>query len=198
MVFRRSKSVYNLVVVLKNDLYGETQAIHTRIGFRKFELKGNQMYLNGKPILFKGVNRHETHPLKGRAISISDMEFDIKEIKKNNINAVRTSHYPNHNYFVSLCNEYGVYLIDEANIEAHGVEGEIPGNNEIWKTPCLDRVMSLNGRDKNNPCVLIWSLGNESGGEVYLSIYMITLRKGIKLDLYTMKEREMNIMQAIL
>lgn len=165
-------NLYNLVVVLKNDLYGETQAIHTRIGFRKFELKGNQMYLNGKPILFKGVNRHETHPLKGRAISISDMEFDIKEIKKNNINAVRTSHYPNHNYFVSLCNEYGVYLIDEANIEAHGVEGEIPGNNEIWKAPCLDRVMSLIERDKNNPCVLIWSLGNESGGgSVFKYIY---------------------------
>lgn len=165
-------SLYNLIIIFKDELYKEVQSLHSRVGFREFELKGNQMCLNGKPILFKGVNRHETHPLKGRAISIKDMEFDIKEIKKNNINAVRTSHYPNHNYFVSLCNEYGVYLIDEANIEAHGVEGKIPGDNELWKAPCLDRIASLIERDKNNPSVLIWSLGNESGGgSVFKDLY---------------------------
>lgn len=165
-------NLYNLICVLKDSEYKEIQAIHSRVGFRKFELKDNQMLLNGKPILFKGVNRHEISPIKGRAISREDMEFDIKEIKRNNINAVRTSHYPNHTYFISLCNEYGVYLIDEANIEAHGVEGTIPGNNQIWKMPCLDRIMSLIERDKNNPSVLIWSLGNESGGgSVFKELY---------------------------
>ncbi len=165
-------NLYNLILVLKDNSYREIQAVHTRVGFREFEIKGNQMCINGKAILFKGINRHEVHPLKGRAISNFDMEFDIKEIKRNNINAVRTSHYPNNPYFVSLCNEYGVYLIDEANLEAHGVEGEIPGNNEIWRAPCLDRVMSLVERDKNNPCVLIWSLGNESGGgEIFKYLY---------------------------
>lgn len=165
-------NLYNLVIILRNDSYEEIQAIHSRVGFREFKLNGNQMILNGKPILFKGVNRHEAHPIKGRAIDLIDMEFDIKEIKRNNINAVRTSHYPNHNYFISLCNEYGVYLIDEANIEAHGVEGEIPGDNELWKGACLDRIMSLIERDKNNPSVLIWSLGNESGGgSVFRDLY---------------------------
>ncbi len=165
-------NLYNLVIVLKNDIYKETQAIHKRIGFRKFELKGNQLFLNGENILFKGVNRHEINPLSGRAISTLDMEFDVREMKKNNINSVRTSHYPNHPYFINLCNEYGLYVIDEANIEAHGVEGEIPGNNYLWKSPCMDRIRSLIERDKNDPCVLIWSLGNESGGgKIFKELY---------------------------
>lgn len=165
-------NLYNLILILKDNTYKEIQAIHTRVGFREFEIKENKMYINGKEILFKGINRHEIHPLKGRAISNSDIEFDLREIKRNNINSVRTSHYPNNFYFLALCNEYGVYLIDEANIEAHGVEGEIPGDNNLWKAPCLDRVMSLIERDKNNPCVLIWSLGNESGGgSVFKDLY---------------------------
>ena len=165
-------NLYNLICILKNNDYKEIQAIHTRVGFRKFEVSGNKMLLNGKSILFKGINRHEISPVKGRAISDSDMEFDIKEIKRNNINAVRTSHYPNDTYFVGLCNEYGIYLIDEANIEAHGVEGYIPGDKQIWKQPCLDRIMSLIERDKNNPSVLIWSLGNESGGgSIFKELY---------------------------
>lgn len=179
-------NLYNLVIELKNSSFRETEVIHSRIGFRTFELKGNQMFLNGKPILFKGVNRHETHPEKGRTLSNLDMEFDIKEIKRNNINSVRTSHYPNNFYFVALCNEYGIYLIDEANIEAHGVEGEIPGDNQIWKAPCLDRIMSLIERDKNNPSVLIWSIGNESGGgSVFKEIYdYVKLRDKTRLVHY--------------
>lgn len=165
-------NLYNLIIILKNDTYKETQVIHKRIGFRKFEMKGNQMLLNGKSILFKGVNRHETSPVSGRAISTLDMEFDVKEMKRNNINSVRTSHYPNHPYFIGLCNEYGLYVIDEANIEAHGVEGEIPGNNYLWKAPCFDRIQSLIERDKNDSCVLIWSLGNESGGgKIFKELY---------------------------
>lgn len=179
-------NLYNLIISLKNDLLNETQSIHTRVGFRAFEIKGNKMYINGKPILFKGVNRHETHPLKGRALSTLDMEFDIREIKKNNINSVRTSHYPNHPYFISLCNEYGIYVVDEGNIEAHGVEGEIPGNKEIWKNACFDRINSLVERDKNNPSVLIWSLGNESGGgSVFRDLYnYVSLRDGTRVIHY--------------
>lgn len=165
-------NLYNLIICLKNDQLKEIQCIHTRVGFRKFEMKDNKMYLNGKPILFKGVNRHETHPGRGRALRNTDMEFDVKEVKRNNINAVRTSHYPNHPYFISLCNEYGIYLIDEANIEAHGVEGEIPGDKDIWSGACFDRVISMVERDKNNPSILIWSLGNESGGgSIFKDLY---------------------------
>ncbi|BAK80685.1 glycoside hydrolase family 2 TIM barrel-domain containing protein [Candidatus Arthromitus sp. SFB-rat-Yit] len=179
-------NLYNLVISLKNDLLNETQSIHTRVGFRTFEIKGNKMYINGKPILFKGVNRHETHPTKGRALSTLDMEFDVKEIKRNNINSVRTSHYPTHPYFISLCNEYGVYVIDEGNIEAHGVEGEIPGDKEIWRGACFDRINSLVERDKNNPSVLIWSLGNESGGgSIFRDLYnYVNLRDGSRIIHY--------------
>ena len=184
-------NLYNLIFILKDENHKEIQAIHTRIGFRKFELKGNKMFLNGRNILFKGINRHEISPIKGRAISNLDMEFDVKEIKRNNINSVRTSHYPNHTYFVSLCNEYGIYLIDEANIEAHGVEGSIPGNNQIWKLPCLDRVMSLIERDKNNPCVLIWSLGNESGGgSIFKEMYDYVKRRDVTRLVHYEGERD--------
>ncbi len=165
-------NLYNLILCLKNDSLKEIECIHQRVGFREFEMKGNKMHLNGVPILFKGVNRHEAHPVKGRALNETDMEFDIKEIKRNNINSVRTSHYPNHPYFLSLCNEYGLYVIDEASIEAHGVEGEIPGDKEIWRGACFDRIKSLIERDKNNPSVLIWSIGNESGGgSIFKDIY---------------------------
>lgn len=165
-------NLYNLILCLKNDQLKETQCIHTRVGFRKFEMKDNKMCINGKPILFKGVNRHETHPYRGRALLNSDMEFDVKEIKRNNINSVRTSHYPNHPYFISLCNEFGIYLIDEANIEAHGVEGEIPGDKGLWAPSCFDRIVSMIERDKNNPSVLMWSLGNESGGgSIFRELY---------------------------
>ncbi len=145
----------------------ETAAV--KVGFRTFELKDGLMCLNGKRIVFKGVNRHEFSASRGRAITKEDMLWDIKFLKQNNINAVRTSHYPNNSYWYALCDEYGIYLIDETNLETHGTWGNmdgskysVPASTPYWKDAVLDRAESMYERDKNHPSVLIWSCGNES------------------------------------
>lgn len=142
------------------------------VGFRTFELKNGIMCLNGKRIIFKGVNRHEFSAQRGRAITKEDMLTDILTMKRNNINAVRTSHYPNNTHWYKLCDEYGIYVIDETNLETHGTwqiaayqgrtEHILPGSIPEWKAPVLDRAKSMYERDKNHPCVLMWSCGNES------------------------------------
>lgn len=143
----------------------------SRVGFRTFELKNGIMCINGKRIIFKGVNRHEFDAERGRAITEEDMLFDIKFIKRNNMNAVRTSHYPNNSLWYRLCDEYGIYLIDETNLETHGTQvnwengvptGNIPASLPEWREAVLDRARSMYERDKNHPSVLIWSCGNES------------------------------------
>lgn len=147
------------------------------------------MTLNGKRIVFKGVNRHEFDCHKGRTLTEQQMIDDIVFCKRHNINAIRTSHYPNDRRFYALADRYGVYLIDEANLETHGswnVPGDvatpetaIPGSRMEWEGPCVDRVESMIHRDYNHPSVLIWSLGNESyGGEVFRSMY----RRAHELD----------------
>jgi beta-galactosidase len=138
------------------------------------------MHLNGERIVFKGVNRHEFNPRSGRAITKQDMLWDIQTLKRHNINAVRTSHYPNQSYWYELCDEYGVYVIDEMNLETHGswqkmgaVEPSwnIPGNKPEWEPIVMDRAISMVERDKNHPSILIWSCGNESyAGEVILNV----------------------------
>lgn len=151
------------------------------IGFRRFEMIDKVMHLNGRRIVFKGVNRHEFSPAAGRAISRDEMRWDVICMKRNNINAVRTSHYPNQTYFYELCDEYGLYVIDEANIESHGSwmvmgkvvpsEHTVPGNHEIWWNSVLDRGQSMVERDKNHPCILMWSCGNESyGGKILFAL----------------------------
>ena len=163
--------LYNFEVYIfsSNDDLIEKSSIE--IGFRRFELKNGLMLLNGKRIIFKGINRHEWNPEKGRAISKDDMEFDIKFMKKNNINAVRTSHYPNNSYWYKLCDRFGIYLIDETNLETHGTwqrmgkclpDINIPASLPEWKSAVLDRANSMYQRDKNHSSILIWSLGNES------------------------------------
>ena len=141
----------------------------TKVGFRTFELKDGIMCLNGKRIVFKGVDRHEFSAEKGRAISEKEMLADILMMKRNNINAVRTSHYPNQTRWYELCDEYGIYVIDETNLETHGTwmndrgwGGNLPGDLPEWKEAVLDRAKSMYERDKNHACVLIWSCGNES------------------------------------
>ena len=146
----------------------------SNIGFRRFEIKDGIMYLNNKRIVFHGVNRHEFSHKSGRAISKEDMLSDILVMKKNNINAVRTSHYPNQSYFYELCDQYGIYVIDEANLETHGswmimgevniTEHTVPNDNERWLGAVLDRGISMVERDKNHPSILMWSVGNESAG----------------------------------
>ena len=159
-------NLYTLVLELKR---GE-EAIETtsvRVGFREFKLSetGKEMLLNGEIISFKGVNRHEINPNTGRYLTEEDMREEIELMKQNNINSVRTAHYPNDPVFYELCDEYGIYLMDEANVESHngrsqyGVPGDIPGYIEA----CLDRAKNMLERDKNYPSVLIWSPGNETG-----------------------------------
>ena len=143
----------------------------TRVGFRRFELKNGLMCINGKRIIFKGINRHEFNTRNGRVLSEEDMIFDIRFMKKNNINAVRTCHYPNNIRWYELCDEYGIYLIDETNLETHGTwqklgvcepSWNIPASLPQWKEACLDRAKSMFERDKNHASILIWSCGNES------------------------------------
>lgn len=161
-----SPYLYHLLITLKeNDQVIEV--IPQKVGFRSVELKDGLILVNGKDIMFKGVNRHETHPDYGRAISLDWMEEDIKLMKKNNINAVRTSHYPDDPRFYSLCDEYGLYVIDEADIETHGFdliqEWSRLSDDPIWEDAYVDRMIRMVERDKNHPSVIIWSLGNESG-----------------------------------
>jgi len=144
-------------------------------GFRRFEIADNIMLINGKRVEFYGTNRHEFSCLSGRTITREQMEFDIITMKRHNINALRTSHYPNHPYTYELCDRYGIYVIDEVNMESHGrwhnitvleqgYDAALPGDDPDWLDIVIDRVDSLYQRDKNHPSVIIWSLGNESWG----------------------------------
>ncbi len=154
-----------------------TEKIFEQVGFRRFEIKDSIMYLNGKRIVFRGVNRHEFCASNGRVLTEADVRLDLETMKANNINAIRTSHYPNSSILYRLCDRYGIYLIDEANMETHGVwdailrgkvplEYSVPGNRPEFQEMIFDRARSMFERDKNHPSILIWSCGNESyGGE---------------------------------
>lgn len=162
-----SPYLYNLLMILK-DLKGEiVEVVPSKVGFRNIELKDGNFLVNGVPIMLKGVNRHEVHPDLGRAVPFYSMEEDIVLMKRHNINAVRTSHYPNHPRFYDLCDKYGLYIIDEADLECHGFEltgdiGEI-SKDPKWKNYYVERMKRMVERDKNHPCIIMWSLGNESG-----------------------------------
>lgn len=163
--------LYDLEVRIRDTLGGLVEIIPQKIGFRSFEMIGNVMCINGKRIVFRGVNRHEFDVRRGRAVTEEDMIYDIRFMKQHNINAVRTSHYPNQSRWYELCDEYGIYLIDETNLESHGSwqklgvcdpSWNVPGSLPEWKEAVVDRARSMFERDKNHPSVLIWSCGNES------------------------------------
>ncbi|HLQ98283.1 MAG TPA: glycoside hydrolase family 2 TIM barrel-domain containing protein [Candidatus Dormibacteraeota bacterium] len=168
--------LYRAYIQVYNHEEQLVEVVPQQVGFRKFEMINNIMHINGERIVFRGVNRHEFNCHHGRAITKEDMLEDIKIIKQNNMNAVRTSHYLNHSYWYELCDQYGIYVIDEVNLETHGtwqkldeVEPSwvIPGDKQEWKDIVLDRAVSMFERDKNHPSILIWSCGNESyGGKV--------------------------------
>ncbi|MGL4594722.1 MAG: glycoside hydrolase family 2 TIM barrel-domain containing protein [Thermoguttaceae bacterium] len=141
------------------------QEIAIPFGFREVKIKDGQLLVNGKPVLFKGTNRHEHDPITGHHVSEKSMIADIELMKRHNINAVRTSHYPNDPKWYSLCDKFGLYVIDEANIEAHGMgyDAESLAKNPLFEEAHLDRTKRMFHRDKNHPSVIIWSLGNESG-----------------------------------
>jgi beta-galactosidase len=170
-------NLYKLNIVLFDKKGRVVEAISRNIGFRKVEIKGGQLLVNGKPILIKGVNRHEHDAKTGHYVSRESMLEDIKIFKQFNINAVRTCHYPNDPYFYELCDLYGIYVYDEANIESHGVGYDINktlGNDPLWRDAHVERVSRMIERDKNHPSIIVWSLGNEAGnGYNFYEAYLV-------------------------
>ncbi|MEM7799713.1 MAG: glycoside hydrolase family 2 TIM barrel-domain containing protein, partial [Chloroflexota bacterium] len=154
--------LYTLVVSLHTKQGEFVEALSHKIGFRKVEIVGREMLINGQPVLMKGVNRHEHDEFHGKTISEESMLKDIYLLKQFNLNAVRTAHYPNCERWYELCDEYGIYLIDEANLETHAVYDRLC-HDPLWANAFLDRIMRLVQRDKNHASVIQWSLGNESG-----------------------------------
>lgn len=163
--------LYQLLIQLFDENNNLIEVVPYNIGFRHFEIKDNVMLLNGKRLLVNGVNRHEWSPKTGRAITKEEMLKDIEIMKRNHINAVRTSHYPNQSLWYKLCDEAGICVMDETNLESHGTcmklgitetSWNVPGSNIIWEACCLDRAKSMYERDKNHPSILWWSAGNES------------------------------------
>ncbi|MBT9774924.1 DUF4981 domain-containing protein [Clostridium sp. MCC353] len=172
--------LYTLYITVM-DKHGNTvEIVPLKTGFRRFEMIDNIMCLNGKRLVFRGINRHEFNVRRGRAVTEEDMLWDIRFMKQHNINAVRTCHYPNQSLWYQLCDQYGIYLIDEANLESHGSwqkmgacepSWNVPGSLAEWKEAVVDRAASMFQRDKNHPSVLIWSCGNESyAGEDILAM----------------------------
>ena len=154
------------------------EAAMTHIGFRNVRIKGGQLLVNGEPILIKGVNRHEHNYRTGHVLTREDMLQDIAIMKAHNINAVRTSHYPNHPDWYALCDKYGLYVYDEANIESHGIGYRLDrtlGNNPNWLNAHMDRMQRMVERDRNHPSIIIWSMGNEAGnGYNFYNMYLWT------------------------
>lgn len=158
-------NLYTVILTLKDDKGKTLEYLSTRMGFRKVEIKGGQLLVNGKAIYIKGVNRHEHDPDTGHTLSRDSMIQDILLMKQHNINTVRTCHYPDMPEWYELCDEYGLYIIDEANIESHGMGygSESLAKQSSWLNAHMSRTQSVVERDKNHPCVIIWSLGNEAG-----------------------------------
>ena len=155
---------------------GEKEIVPLRFGVRSIDIIDNEMRVNGKRIFFNGVNRHDFNPRMGRTVTYEDMLQDVILMKQHNINAVRTAHYPNNDVFYDLCDEYGLYVIDEADLECHGFENTGNYNwisdNELWEKQYVDRAVRMVKRDRNHPSVIIWSLGNESGqGRNFTAMY---------------------------
>jgi beta-galactosidase len=155
--------LYTAVLRLRDPSGKVTETLSHRVGFREFALRDGLMRINGKPVSLRGTNRHEMHPDRGTALTREDLVRDITLIKRMNINSVRTSHYPNNPLWYELADEYGLYLVDETNLETHGIREEYPGSHPEWTAACVARAQNMVHRDKNHPSVVIWSLGNEAG-----------------------------------
>ncbi|MGV9276694.1 glycoside hydrolase family 2 TIM barrel-domain containing protein [Streptomyces griseosporeus] len=156
--------LYTAVLTLRDPAGRVTETLSHRVGLREFAIRDGLMRINGKPVSFRGTNRHEMHPARGTALTRADMIEDIKIIKRMNMNSVRTSHYPNNPQWLELADAYGLYLVDETNLETHGIRGQYPGDHPEWTAACLARARNMVHRDKNHASVVIWSLGNEAGG----------------------------------
>jgi len=181
-------NLYTLLLEMLDKEGEVVEVIRQNVGFRRFEMKDGMMHINGKRIVFRGVDRHDFSSKYGRAVTYEETEQDIITMKRHNINAIRTSHYPNHSFLYDLCDRYGLYLIDETNLESHGtwcayfqgtvgLDYVVPGDHEKWMGAMLDRVNSIFQRDKNHPSILIWSCGNEAfGGKVIFEMSQLFRR----------------------
>ncbi|UZH56732.1 DUF4981 domain-containing protein [Salinimicrobium tongyeongense] len=159
-------NLYTLELTLLDSGGKVKEVINTNVGFKTYEIDGYQFLVNGKPVWFKGVNRHESHPETAHVMTREQMQEDIRIMKELNMNAVRLSHYPNDPYWYELCDKYGFYVIDEANIESHGMYYEPEstlGNDPEWEHAHMLRIKRMVERDKNHPSIVAWSLGNEAG-----------------------------------
>lgn len=162
-------NLYTLYITLKDRNEKTIGVVSQRIGFRSIEIKGSDFLVNGKRVFLKGVNRHEHNAKQGHTLTHADMEKDMEMMKKLNVNAVRHSHYPPDPYWMELCDEYGLYVIDEANIESHGRYYSLEtsfANDKEWRAPHLERIQRMYERDKNHASIITWSLGNEAGNGV--------------------------------
>lgn len=156
-------NLYTLVMTIELD--SKIICVKTyKVGFKKVEIKGEKIYYNGMPLMIKGVNRHDFDCDNGWAVPREIYTQDLDIMKQNNINSIRTSHYPDDPYFYDMCNKYGFYVMDECEVETHGVRRKgVPGSNPVWTGAVVDRMQRMVLRDRNNPCVFMWSLGNEAG-----------------------------------
>ncbi len=162
--------LYRLLLCLCDSEGNSLEAVALSVGFRRIEIKGRRFLVNGVPVKLKGVNRHEFHPDLGRAVPLEAMREDILLMKRHNINAVRTSHYPDDPRWYDLCDQYGIYVIDECDLETHGFGAtggtpawrRNPTEDPEWRDACVDRMIRMVRRDRNHPSVIIWSLGNEA------------------------------------
>lgn len=156
-------NLYTLVMTIELD--GKIICVKTyKVGFKKVEIKGEKIYYNGMPLMIKGVNRQDFDCDNGWAVPREIYTQDLDIMKQNNINSIRTSHYPDDPYFYDMCNKYGFYVMDECEVETHGVRRKgVPGSNPVWTGAVVDRMQRMVLRDRNNPCVFMWSLGNEAG-----------------------------------
>ncbi len=175
-------NLYTLQISVSDSSGILIESFTQKVGFKTVEVKNGNLLVNGEAIMIRGVNRHEWDPVHGRAITEESMIHDIQLMKQHNINAVRTSHYPNQERWYELCNEYGLYVIDEANIESHGMQfhegsyGHI-SSDSTWTTQWLDRGERMFERDKNQPSIIIWSMGNEAGdGQNFVELYKLLKR----------------------
>jgi beta-galactosidase len=155
-------NLYTLTVSLVDPKGNVIDATGIKVGFRNIEIKNRELLINGQAVMINGVNRHDHDDTHGKTVSVELMKKDLKLMKQFNFNAVRTAHYPNAPEFYDLCDEYGFYVIDEANLEHHGYYNDLCSNPQ-WATAFLDRAVGMVERDKNHPCIYAWSLGNESG-----------------------------------
>ncbi|WP_302884544.1 glycoside hydrolase family 2 TIM barrel-domain containing protein [Wenyingzhuangia gilva] len=157
-------NLYTLVMTLKDENGNISEVKSCKVGFRSIEFskENGKLLINGKKTYIYGVNRHDHHPIRGKALTRKDIEDDVKTIKQFNFNTIRTSHYPNDPYFYELCDVYGIMVMDEANLETHGLGGKL-SNDPSWTNAYIERMTRMVERDKNHPSVIMWSLGNEAG-----------------------------------